>query len=481
MQNSKKMRLFYKPNKTLAILLVIFTITLTSSCKKWLDVQPEDKFTKDQIYRTPEGVAEVINGFYQKLGNESLYGGNLSLTVLDVLAQRYRISSTTNPYYVFDSFSYGSESSQKTFNNIWTQMYATIANINDLTANLPKIDNGLTSAQKNQYLGEAIGLRAFIHFDLLRMFGQPYNESTADFLAIPYYRELSTTISDFSTNKEVVQFILEDIAEAEALLADDPIRGGKSTDNYNNNRFNYYAVLALKARVYQWIDDKPNALSAAKSLIDAQNVFPWVTHSAITITGKDTDRKFFSENIFSVFNPKLNELYVSRFDGNLLDGDILATGADNAISKVYENYEGDYRYTYLWPYSTTGVGYRTFIKYADISNKSNISRFMVPVIRISEMYYIAAESTEDPLEALDYLNIVRRHRNLLVDISNPSTLRNELTKEYMKEFYGEGQLFYYYKRIGSTSILSMTNGGNQLAVNESTFIIPIPQEEFDAR
>jgi hypothetical protein len=48
-----------------------------------------------------------------------------------------------------------------------------------------------------------------------------------------------------------------------------------------------------------------------------------------------------------------------------------------------------------------------------------------------------------------------------------------LTKEYQKEFFSEGQLFYYYKRQGFTQIPMTT-----IAANDVIYVLPIPEEEL---
>lgn len=464
-----------KKYNLLALLSILMGLYGLTSCSKWLDVKPEDKFLKEHVYGTPESTAEILNGFYLKLGHDSLYGAKLSSTFIEVLAQRYRITSTTSPFYTINQYNYTQKNTEASIADLWTQMYSTIANINDFATILPTVNNGMDQAQKNQMIGEAIGLRAFLHFDLLRMFGNAYSEESKNEPAIPYYRKLSIEIEPIISNEEVLQKILEDIAEAEKLLQNDPIITEGSLNNYNNNRFNLYAVKALKARVYLWKNDKPNALLAAKEVIQAQSLFPWVKHENITITGKDTDRKFFSENIFSVFNSQLNQLFNNNFDSNLLDSELLATTSNNLVDQVYESNLSDYRFTYLWPLAPTGI--RTFIKYLNVSNPSNTSRYMIPVIRISEMYYIAAEAATDPTEALGYLNTVRQHRNILTDISDPSILNNEITKEYQKEFYGEGQLWYYYKRKQMTAIPSINNDWKNINMPLVNYQFSLPRVE----
>jgi hypothetical protein len=74
------------------------------------------------------------------------------------------------------------------------------------------------------------------------------------------------------------------------------------------------------------------------------------------------------------------------------------------------------------------------------------------MIRVTEMYYIAAECATaalDTLNATDLLDTVRVHRNLpkyTLAALKADSLNIEIRKEYQKEFLGEGQMFYFYKR-----------------------------------
>jgi hypothetical protein len=60
------------------------------------------------------------------------------------------------------------------------------------------------------------------------------------------------------------------------------------------------------------------------------------------------------------------------------------------------------------------------------------------------MYYIAAEAQTDKTLAFGYLNTVRKNRGLL-DLPLTAVIATEIRNEYKREFYGEGQLFFYYK------------------------------------
>ena len=74
----------------------------------------------------------------------------------------------------------------------------------------------------------------------------------------------------------------------------------------------------------------------------------------------------------------------------------------------------------------------------------------MPLIRLPEMYYIVAECTDDLTQSAKTISIVRGSRGL-EDIStfkNSEDKQLNIEKEYRKEFYAEGQLWYFYKRNG---------------------------------
>ena len=62
------------------------------------------------------------------------------------------------------------------------------------------------------------------------------------------------------------------------------------------------------------------------------------------------------------------------------------------------------------------------------------------------LYYIIAETATDETEALDALNTVLFNRGVK-ELEDKTQLAGMLRDEYRREFFGEGQLFFYYKRL----------------------------------
>jgi len=456
------------------------------SCKKWLDVQPEDKLTEKQLYSTPDGIAEALNGIYLDMGKTKLYGATLTATTLDIFAQYYNVNALHNMTR-YQTYTYNDENLIKTFESIWTNSYINVVNVNKFIKNLDTYSGVLDAKADALLRGEAYALRAFLQFDLLRMYGPVY--ATADSLktAIPYYTTAGTDINDILPANKVMPLIIADLKKAEALLAEDPVRTtgvntptATSIVNFltsgRNYRLNYFAVKGLQARVYLYRGDKISALAAAKEVIANASKFPWITPAKILTDKANPDRVFSTEILFGLQSLDMYTNYRDYFSPDLQDKQILAP-SDARLKSTYENNENDYRYNPEW--MLTGIGgksYRTFFKYADIIDKSFVYRYTMPLIRLSEIYYIAAESEGN----IDYLNTVRNKRGLL-NLQPTAVLATELQKEYQKEFFGEGQLWYFYKRKNLATIPNPLSTSGTIAMNATRYVFPLPLSETTPR
>ncbi|WP_207535994.1 RagB/SusD family nutrient uptake outer membrane protein [Desertivirga arenae] len=471
------------------VLLALSMIVLLTNCRKFLDVQPEDKVLEEQTFTTPKGINMVLNGLYLDLAKNDLYGNRLTLSTVDILAQRYDISSLHSQYKIA-TYAYTDLTVMDSLDKVWTNAYALVLNTNTFLESLDKYPGVLSPAVDSLYRGEAIGMRAMLHFDMLRLYGPMYNSADSTKPSIPYYRSLSKDINPLLPANAAIDSVLSDLNIAERLLANDPIRvsgvqrklvgDGNDFLRARNYRFNYYAIKALKARVNMYRGNKPAALAAAVEVINVR-WFPWVSSNNVLVNQGSPDRVFTTEMILGVQNTKLYDKYEEYFAPTLADSRILAPTLTKT-STVFEADENDFRYNLNWKVPTDGgKTYRTFFKYADIVRKDSIYRFTIPLIKKSEMYYIAAECSSDLNTAATYLNTVRNNRGLTNrSITTTALLNTELQKEHQKEFFGEGQLFYYYKRRNLTSIPTGTSAAS-VSMNASKYGVPLPLSETQYR
>lgn len=466
-----------KTIKNIYIILMLIALFSVSSCKKWLEVKPKTEVESTVAFRNEQGYKDALTGVYIQLTANGLYGQELTFGTLDILAKQYT-NISGSPYASFDGYNYNyAQLELKTrLDNFWTGLYSAIANTNSLITNIDVADPSIfAGSTRNIIRGEAYGLRAFLHFDLLRLYAPaPSSGGGAAAAAIPYVKTIDPKATPTSSVTEVLAQIQLDLnVAAEALKGVDPILQGKTSTGYLRDRiykFNYYAVKALQARVYLYAGDQTNALICAREVINSGR-YP-AAQSANIINGND--RLFQDEIIFAL---NINTLaanasnYFSRTATSLL-----GKSAVNYSSEM-DNSSTDYRLLYL-----TGTADVTSIlfptKLIPNANAPAVFGNKMPVLRASEMYYIAAEclKTSNPQAAVDYLNYVRTNRGqttLIAASSTPAQIQNEIFKEYRREFICEGQLFYYYKRVNSPTIAYTTVAGNN-----TLYVFPKPDQEI---
>ncbi|HWW39235.1 RagB/SusD family nutrient uptake outer membrane protein, partial [Pedobacter sp.] len=181
-----------------------------TACKKYLDVKPVDKILLPQIFSTETGIKSAINGVYLTLGGTSLYGGNLTMSTVDVIAQRYNLSAFNHSWTQYGAYNYNDVFVRNSFNVIWSDSYKQILNLNIFIQQLKQSTGILSESNARLLRGEAYGLRALLHFDLLRLFGPVYSvNSTAP--AIPYYIQPQTQRGIILPANVVMQKVLADL------------------------------------------------------------------------------------------------------------------------------------------------------------------------------------------------------------------------------------------------------------------------------
>lgn len=451
-----------------AVAVFIVVTVVLSSCSEWLDVQPSNQTSADKLFKTELGFQEALTGVYTLMSNKDLYGKEMTYGFVDVIAQQWQLTSvaSSSPYLGAKIYDFETELTYSLIEKIWLAQYNAIANVNDILAFVDNRKAVFDSEDGYSFLkGEALALRAFLHFDLLRLYAPNDFVLGKSTKYIPYVSEFSKNLSESFTAKEIAEKCLKDLNQAEELLKNDPILSGIPSPNvYYKNRvyhMNYYAVQAIKARIYFYMGQKKRAYDAAKIVIESQNNtrFRWVKESeATSSTELGMDYTYSSEHIFCLNIRKLEDYIVGSFE-TPYDVQLKNRKHNESLKTLFDGNE--YR-AYLYDKDVL------FIKFNQVDK--SVTRDKMPVIKISEMYYIAAECATDPTEALGYLNLVRQNRRISGTIDNYSQLASELFKEYQKEFTGEGQLFYYYKR---------TNQRIESSSDSYSFVLPLPRVELD--
>lgn len=484
---------------------IAFCALTMYGCSKWLDVQPTDRQTEAQTYSSVNGFYSAMNGIYTRLNSKYSYGEHLSYNMIEILAKRFVIANPKNEVgTAFQAYTYADEKAAEVIQGIWETNYNIILNCNLVLSNAEVKKSMLGEKDYSIIKGEMLALRAFIHFDMLRLFGPVYRIKP-DTKAIPYNTSSDGTVSPTLTAKEVLMdHILVDIAAAEQLLqkydpvitdgamaekieSDLTIYSDANTYKYRQLRFNYYALLTLKARAQLYAGEKAAALATAKSVIESENVakhFPAV-NSSLIIGNINPDRMFTSEAFFGMYNKERNLIDRYTFDPETAGNNLLQPRQNYVQSTLFSNMAADYRLVSQWVTPTTsGNTNKTLGKYKDINDKLLFYASFVPLVRLSEMYLIAAETEPNVADGLAHLNKLRvkMRGNVgspLTGISSPTALDAEIMKEYIREFYGEGQLYFYFKRMNTIMLRGENNGVESFMPSflADFYVLPLPKSE----
>jgi len=419
-------------NKTVYFLVGLLVLLLPA-CKKWVDAPAPLQINQTTLFSNEQGFTDALNGVYLQMGNADLYGKDLTFGLLSVMGRSY--DTTISPaisslYYQGIQYNFQDATVKTAMKNMWNEMYFSIGNLNNMLANI--------DAQKNVFAGndyqttkaEALGLRAYLHFELVRLFAPSPAVGGLSVQSLPYVITLSPYATPSITTGAFLDSCISDLQKAKTLF--------NNVDAASTSRFNTYAVKGLLARIYLYKGDFTNAQTYANDVINS-NKFPLAVNN--------TDLMFVKEHLFSLYSYSNNSAVYYKSVLNTTPPLGFTAINQTALFVTGSGTTNDWRKTFNDPATLSTIG-NTISPRKFYSTNANI----LPLIRATEMYYIATEcaiSNNDLTTATALLDTVRVHRNVpkytLPSLTSDS-LKIELAKEYQKEFLGEGQLFYYYKR-----------------------------------
>lgn len=504
----------------ISILLLSVSLLCMVSCDDWLNVSSNSEVNTSEQFSNAAGYKDALTGVYILLARPALYGKNMTWGCMDFLAQQYMAVSGANNGPVA-KFQWESTVMKGYVNTLWSSEYNAIANINNILRWIDRTGKDvLHPVQDSVIRGECLALRAYLHLDLMRVYGKgnlgnrPHLNSE---LTVPYVTEFTKETTFQRNYTETFKLLFADIEEALKYLEADPLKSvndrpdgyydAVASDNFistnttrRRKRMNYYSCLALYARALMWEgseESRTKALEVANMVINQEDItastrwYSWITSSGLASDDYlQRDNAFMYEHLWSLNVDNFLEVQKTTYDYSWFDAHSpnntyeVAFLTERRAKGVYEVENGivsDWRYTKgLIPEGPSLNNY-AITKYRDQigQRKSETYRNRIPMLRITEMFYIAAEclADSDPARAMLYLNTVRHKRNIpenldLKDLS-PDQIRDEIKKEYMKEFVAEGQLFFYYKRLGAESILDYPD-----PMTDLQYVFPLPDNEI---
>lgn len=438
--------------KRLHIIYIIATALLLSSCDSFLDVQPTGKV----IAKTAAEYRALLTSVYNNFPDDR------SLTTLRtdemVLDPNTTTSEDLNSY--FDIWTWNDiTSDENTAVYNWRRFYHTIFIANYVIEHQGEITEG-TSQEIKQMVGEAYMLRAYSHFILVNLFGEPYTSGTpATSMAVPLVvRADVDAVLPRNSVEEIYQQILSDIKSAKANL---------NVDTWETDytyRFNTTSADALMARVCLYMGKWDDALTASSAVIAKYPDLEDLTVTGYTMPDIYTSK----EAIVS-----LEQVMKSSYKG---------AGYPN-VAFINDFRTGDLRKNRYFKAQTSKI--YSLLKGGDQKSRSTF--------RSAEFYLTAAEaaarlgksqeaiSNITPIVSTRYMKALQETIIGEMEAMTQEQLVDAILSERSHELCYEGHRWFDLRRTTQPRIEKEFDGLSfTLEHNDSRYTMPIPKAAISA-
>ncbi|MDP2335057.1 MAG: RagB/SusD family nutrient uptake outer membrane protein, partial [Bacteroidota bacterium] len=149
------------------IVILIIALAFTS-CSDFLNLKPENQINENGFYKTAGDFETAAFGMYS--GLQTLHDmPMLSLGELTTDNMRTTDRLSNPPIVRIECNEDALTSTNSYVNTVWRSAYTTIAQSNNILSRIDNVD--FDASKKKQFKGEALFLRAYCYFYLVRLFG----------------------------------------------------------------------------------------------------------------------------------------------------------------------------------------------------------------------------------------------------------------------------------------------------------------------
>lgn len=451
--------------KKLTIYTVLFAIALCStSCRK--QYFPSTQIDENSALTNAGDIETATIGTYALFKDLNYVRSGHFLTEFpsDDLAQGQNSSDDLSNLYKYTHLTTSAHAAL-----FWSQSYKAAGAANKI---IQVIDDN-ASAELRQLKGENLYIRAMMHFNLVRIFGRPFNQNAGDNLGVPILKEGLTDEQKLtlprSKVKDVYDFIIADLLKAADLMT------VAKTNPFASKEVAY----ALLSRVYLYQENNAKAIEYATKVITSGRYSllqgsEYQTYFRVAPEGN-------KETIFCTRHIKTEDRGYSAIGSMYYSGDANGVAQNQAFSGWGEIYASkkyfdflslnptDRRLSFISSYMVNGVVQNntkltpnTPMHYV---NKYNLQEGIVnlssPVyLRLAEMYLTRAEANAklgNSQTALDDVNLLRTRANIpshtLVSVAAAGkTVLDVVLEERWLELAFEGHRAYDLFRNGRSMV-----------------------------
>lgn len=443
--------------KKYAILSIpLFAISVLASCDSFTEVaSPQTQITSSAVFEEKSSANAALADIYSRIREEGVVTGNIPGGTL-LMANYSDDLQFYGTNVSIEQFAKHTLLPSNTYlNTLWrttySHLYATNAFLEGMRASVK-----ITGEDRNRFIGEALFIRAYLHFYLVNMYGQIPYVTTTDYA-------YNATISK-ATVLEVYQKILADLTEARSLIPDtypttEPVRPNKAV------------VTAMLARVYLYTQDWQKAADNASTVLNDKKY----------IWQNDPAAEFLKVNpaIIWALHPGIAGLN-TRDARNFVFTSGPPTRSSLSADLINTFETGDLRKT-VWvkKITTKNESWYHANKYKLTTNTGTSAEYTI-LFRLAEMYLIRAESRaklNNLSAAKEDINKIRNRAGLANTIAaTQEEVLVAIAKERRLELFTEqGHRFFDLKRSGKADeVLSLSKPN----WNINHIVLPLPENEL---
>ncbi len=453
---------------------LLFMLLMLNACSDRLELEPEQSLSESAAFATEASSFASLMGVYSQAQLIEVFGSQPQI-IQDYMADNTEFVGSFPTLQEIKDFV--QVTTNVSISSWWQVHYRNINGANAVIDRVPTVDDpAMTEAVAAQYIAEAKFMRALLYFNLVNLFGQPYNFDNGASLGVPLVLESFTGEVDLparATVAEVHAQIRQDLLDAlEGLEAN--VGPGRATKN---------AARAYLARLHLYRGEYQEAADFAGQVLDAGvSLAPDLSFWASQGSSQ--------EDIFTIVNSTVDNGrtgaggWASYHRPASLGGRGDCPFAESLLDAFAEE-PGDLRFDELHDLVTDAAG-RADVpmtrKFPDGVNNADNS----PMMRVAEVILTRAEALAElngvNQESVDLANQVRARAGLdewtTGDFSSGTELVEAILNERRKELCFEGHRRMDLLRKGR-GLRDFGPNQADAAFGAPRTIMPIPQREID--
>ncbi|HLP37384.1 RagB/SusD family nutrient uptake outer membrane protein [Lacibacter sp.] len=461
--------------KKIYVYLALIAVLFSACKKKNLDLFPYNQIETSQAFNTETDVNLALGGAYSGLRGMGNYKQGEWNIVYEVISDNVIINEQGRlSQQVFHNWQYKGNATV----GLFSQAYSVIRRTNAILENIDNVPS--TPTFVNNVKGQALALRALLHFEMARVYSKTFNLATNADSTVPFITTTDPTILPAKISvKEMYDKIVLDLTTAEPLIA---------TSN-GVGRLNRAAVQGILSKVYLYMGDWPKAIASATSALGATPNLPNIaTFPSIWTDATETGVLFKTKNTLLDNSNTLGVNYYQTVAGGIrseynVDYDFYQLFANNDVRKSSYTLQAAYN----------GTNYNHVVKYAGKTGfpagvlDAKILRTAEVLLNRAEAYY----RNNNEAAALADLVLLKtnRYTGYVAEVLAGTALLNEIMLQRRLELAFEGERFFDLKRWG----MAVTRSGKgdkadgtgtpsifqSIPAGDYRFNFPLPDSELN--